>query len=334
MALTGQPRYTRELVDRLGDLVAPVAPARTLPGVQGHAWEQAVLPLRLGRRLLWSPSTSGPLAVRRQVVTVHDVAPLDHPEWFAPRFAQWYGFLVPRLVARCDHIITISEFCRQRIIDRCGIAEDRISVVPNGVGEHFAPRSAEDQQAARDAVGAPLGRYLMTLSSLEPRKNVAALLRAWSAVLPDLPDDVQLLVVGGAGASRVFGAVDLRALPPRVVVTGAVSDKHLPALLTAASGFVFLSLYEGFGLPPLEAMACGTPVLVADRTALPEVVGNAGLLVDPTDHDAVAAGLLRLVVADPEREQRVSSGRTRAAELSWDRAAAGVRAVLERELRS
>lgn len=329
MHTTGVQRYTLELLSRLGREVRRIAPAVKLDGVQGHLWEQAILPLRIGDRLLWSPSNTGPIAVRRQVVTIHDVVPLDHPEWLNPRFAAWYRWLLPRLAKRVAHIITISEFSRQRIVECLKVAATKVTVIPNGVDARFHPRSPTEVTRTRRGLGIPSPHYILTVGSLEPRKNLHRLLQAWERVHTSIPDDVWLVVTGAKGKALVFKDVHFSKLPPRVHLTGHVEDAHLPALYSGALAFAYLSVYEGFGLPPLEAMAAGVPTITGNRTALPEVVGDAGVMVDPLDVDAIADGLKRIVEDSDLRRQLRAKGLERARRFSWDRTAALTFSVLE-----
>ena len=319
--LTGVQRYTLELLSRFGSRVRTVAPKGRLDGVRGHLWEQVVLPRHLEGELLFSPSNTGPLTVARQVVTVHDVVPLDHPEWLNPRFAAWYRFLVPRLVRRVRRVTTISEFTRTRLLERTGVDPEKIVVIPNGVDARFHPRSEEEVGKVRDALGIPTEHYVLSLGSLEPRKNLHRLLQAWERVQAEIPQEVWLVLAGAKGKPLVFRDISFDRLPPRVYLTGRVPDEYLPALYSGALAFAYVSVYEGFGLPPLEAMASGTPPLTGNRTALPEVVGDAGLMVDPYDVEAIAWGLKRLVEDSVLLEELRRKGLERANQFSWDKTA-------------
>ena len=305
-------------------------PTGAVQGLTGHAWEQLVLPARVGRNLLWSPVHSGPLLVAKQVVTVHDVVALDHPEWLNPGFARWYGFMLPRLVRRACHVIAISEFTRDRLIRSTGLAETAVSVIHNGVGARFRPPEAQARQRMREALGLDNVRYLLSVGTLEPRKNLAGLLRAWARALPDLPGDLELVIAGASGRPSVFAEATLGKLPPRVRLVGRVDDAVLPALYAEAEWFVYLSLYEGFGLPPLEAMACGTPVIVSDIPVFREVVGDAAVTVPPRDEAAVADVLLHAVADTRQRQTLAERGLARARDFNWHETARETRAVLER----
>ena len=292
-----------------------------MQGVKGHLWEQAVLPTVVRNGLLWSPANSGPLAVRRQVLTVHDVASIEHPEWYSPAFAAWYRWMTPKLVHRVQRVITVSEFSKQRLLALAAVDESHIVVIPEGVDGRFYPRPSEEVERARQVLKIPSPYYVLSVSTLEPRKNLHRLLSAWASCLPDLPDEIWLVIAGPDGASRVFSHTEFGSAPPRVHFTGFVADCDLPALYSGALALAYVSLYEGFGLPALEAMACGTIPVVSNNTALPEVVGQAGLLVNPFDSEAIAAGIKR-VVQDPGLRQELKlRAIKRSGEFSWQRAA-------------
>lgn len=326
--VTGMQRYAREVSRRLDIDMRIVAPERPLRGLAGHGWEQTVLPMRVGGGLLWSPCGTGPLAVRRQVVTVHDVIPIDFPHWYSPQFAMLHRLLVPRLARRVRRVIAVSEYTRNRLVERFLIPPDKVTVIPNGVGEEFRPRSPEEIACARRKLGIPSESYILSLNSLVPRKNVAALLRAWARVLPTLPASLWLVVAGGSGSGTVFPGQDLPKAPERVLFTGYVADELLPPLYSGAASFVFPSLCEGFGLPVLEAMACGTPVVTSDGSSLSEVGAGAAILVDPTSIDSIAAGIGQVIADQYLRGTLACAGRERARRYTWARCAELTRSVL------
>lgn len=316
--LTGVQRYTWEIVNCLAHRVELVAPQSHLEGVAGHAWEQFVLPTLLRGRLLWSPGNTGPLMVSRQVVTVHDAVPLDHPEWLNPRFAGWYRFLLPRLIPRVQRIITVSEFSKARILEHVRVDPKRIVVIPNGVDSRFRPHNDQEHLHLIKRLGIPSRHYVLSLGSLEPRKNLGRLLKAWEQLCEEVPEDVWLVVAGAKGKAQIFQDVSFEKLPPRVHFTGHVPDEYLPALYSAALVFVYVSVYEGFGIPPLEAMASGTPTLTGNQTALPEVVGDAGLTVDPFSVEAIAEALRKLIGDSALRQMLQQKGLERSLQFGWD----------------
>jgi glycosyltransferase involved in cell wall biosynthesis len=344
--LTGVQRYACEVARRLPDaqLISPAQPRSEystlcesprfhrsgLPiggrPLAGHFWEQAILPFELpGDALLWSPGGSGPLTVQRQVLTIHDVACLEHPEWYSRAYARWYGWLLPRLANRCRQIITVSEFSASRIHEVLGVSRDRIHVVPLAADDRFRPLPPADVQLVLERRGIRQP-YLIAVGALSSRKNITRLLAAWADVQSEL-NHVQLVVIGlgGLAFSDLSGGI---VMPPQAHRLSDVTDDELVALYCGAIALVYPSLYEGFGLPPLEAMACGTPVLAAHVTALPENLGSDAIYFDPIDTSDMAKALRRIVHDKPLRHELSKAGLRRAARFSWDRTAAQIDAIL------
>lgn len=265
--VTGVERYGREILRFIGTRCRVERPRRNWNGAAGHAWEQFVLPARIGpQSVLWSPANTGPLAMRNQILTIHDLSPLEHPEWFRRSFARWYRLFWPRLARRVKIILVPSETVKRKVVARFGV--ERVIVAPEGVDTSvFHPKARGNTHDLPE-------RYILFLGSLAPRKNLAGLLRAWESICREF--SYTWLVVAGAEGT-VFRA---QSLPDaeRVQYLGYAADADLPALYAGATVFALPSFDEGFGLPALEAMACGAPVLVSDGGALPEVVGEAGLV--------------------------------------------------------
>lgn len=326
--MTGIQRYTHEILARMPE-IDTIRPGRSTAGVVGHLWEQAVLPMRIGHRVLWSPCNTGPVAVRRQVVTVHDVAPFDVPAGFSASFRALYRLVLPTLLSRVEAIITVSHFTRDRLIERFGLASDRIRVTHLAVDhERFHLQEPAVVEAMRARLGLP-HRYLLFVGALSARKNVAGLLTAWQRAQTEIEADVELVIAGGAGPTRVLSGTTLEQLPPRTRILGRVGDTDLPLLYAGAALLTYPSLYEGFGLPVLEAMASGTPVLTSRGTSLPEVAGDAALLVDPADLDDIASAMVGFF-ADPGHAAGLrQAGLARAANFRWEKTAIATRAILQ-----
>lgn len=300
-----------------GGLQLKHIPIRQVGSLPGNLWVQIELPFYVRDGLLVSFCNTGPLAVKRQVVTIHDAAILDHPEWFKASFVAWYRFLVPRLMRRVIRVITVSNFSKTRLLEHSGIQEDQIIVLPNGVASYFHPTSPNNIDILRQKLGLP-DRYILVVGSLEPRKNLARLFTAWERLHPKF-SKIYLVVAGGKG--KAFGDLGFGRVPSGVQLLGYVADEELPALYSGALIFVYPSVYEGFGLPPLEAMACGTPVVTSDTGAIPEVVGEAAIKVNPYDVEAIACGIRHVLEDSALRENLCRKGWERARRFTWERTA-------------
>ena len=314
--LGGVERWTRELAARLPALrpggYVVLRPRPALAHRAGHAWEQTVLPIRaarLGARALLCPANLAPLAYPRSVVVVHDAAALRHPGWYSRTYVAWQRLVLPVVARRACRLVTVSEFARGELAELLGV--DAV-VIPGGVDERFEPGA--DPEPARRALG--LARpYVLCVASHTARKNLAALAPAARALAAD---GVEVVVAGGHRPqfAREQGLDAVRML-------GHVEDALLPGLYAGAEAFALPSLYEGFGLPVLEAMASGTPVVAAATTALPETCGGAAMLVEP-DGEAFAAALTALLRDSGERERLRAAGIERAAGFSWEATASAV----------
>jgi glycosyltransferase involved in cell wall biosynthesis len=297
-------------------------------GPAGHLWEQQILSRHLpAGALLWSPGGAGPMAVANQILTIHDIAHLEHPEWYSLSFSGLYRFLLPRLASRVQHILTISEYSRQRITQTLGVPADRITVVHPGISGRFGATDpvAQEEVRARHSLHDP---YILAVGAISARKNIARLFDAWR-IIANRVAPVRLAIVGeaGMGFSTMSSA---GALPPRTLCLGRVGDDDLVALYGGALAFVYPSLYEGFGLPPLEAMAGGCPVVCSNATSLPEAVGDAALPVDPMSVDSIASGLVRIIEDDALRDSLRTRGPRQAARFTWDHAASRIDDLLHR----
>ena len=314
---SGVQRYANEIVSRLERRVEAITPSWGQANGVGHLWEQLALPALTRGRLLWSPGNTGPLTKRNQVVTIHDLATLDHPEWFSPRFAAFYRWLLPKLLPKVEGLICVSEFTRSRLLALLPVKPGRVTVVRPGVSRFFTrPAEAHLQQQLSELSLDP--GYLLCVAAFEPRKNYRRLLEAWSNIGHQMGS---LLVLSGhTGRSHIFAPPGLKP-DASVRQLGYVSDELLPALYAGAKAMIFPSLYEGFGMPPLEAMACGTPVIASDRPALRETLGDAAFYCDPEDSGSIATAIATVSSSVALRQELAGRGFERVRLFDWDRTA-------------
>jgi glycosyltransferase involved in cell wall biosynthesis len=328
--ITGVQRCAHELVSRLKLLDGPkidVLAPKSAKGPLGHLWEQTSLAIASRGRLLWSPCGTGPVYYGRQVVTFHDLFPLEHPEWYSAAYARWYRALLPRIANASVHLIAVSEYTKSRLVKLLGRNPGDITVIPNGLTTGCTRVGADKIAAAARALRLPSRRYVLSLSSLEKRKNLRTTLKAWAHVHAKLPRDTWLILAGPQADANVYGSQQLPIDLPRVYFTGYVPEEHLSALYSGASVFVYPSLAEGFGLPLLEAMACGLRSITANNSSLPEVGGEAVRYVDALDEVALGEAI-RLELAACDGLPYVPAIE-RATRFSWDNAATRTWATLQ-----
>jgi glycosyltransferase involved in cell wall biosynthesis len=268
------------------------------------------------------------LTQARSVITLHDVAYLRFPQHHLWQNRLYLTLMVPRFLRRADAVICVSEATRRDALHFYRLAPAKVHVVTEGVEPPFAPIAAP---AARETIRAKYRlpqRFILHIGTLEPRKNLKVLLEAYAVLRPHLPE-VGLVLAGGKGWLYQDFFTQLRALglEPHVTLTGYVPDADLPALLNCAEVFAFPSVFEGFGLPPLEAMACGVPVICSDASSLPEVVGDAGILLNPADVAAWGQALTRLLGDPALRADLGARGQARARQFTWEHAAKRTRDI-------
>ncbi|KUJ73198.1 hypothetical protein AVO45_15775 [Ruegeria marisrubri] len=343
--LSGVQRYARELLAaldralaadpdlrrRLGPVVAlhpaePVADPgwtvierRPVPDGNGHLWEQAALARAARDGVLLSLGNSGPLLHRRQVICFHDANVWLVPEAFSLRYRMLHRVLRPQLARRAAALITVSRYSASELAARLRVGTDRFSVIPNSA-VHI--RSVAPDASALQRHGLKRAGYLLTVGNRSSNKNISRLVAAHRLAGPALP---QLVIAGGAvpGLARAGDETGARFL-------GRVTDGELRALYEGAAGFVFPSLYEGFGIPPLEAMELGVPVLAARDSALPEVLGGAPIWFDPRDEVDMARALRNFAgLSTADRAAMVAAGRKRALAFTWEASAARLAKLLE-----
>lgn len=280
-----------------------------------------ILPHRLD--LLHSPDFIPPKGCWfRSVITIHDLTFLHYPQFLTPGSRRYYNDQIEAAVARADHILTDSEATRQDVISMLRVDPDHATTVLLGLSDHFRPAPPETAQAFAARHNLPRG-YILFVGTFEPRKNLSGLLQAYAALRADLPDAPPLVIAGRRGwlFEDVYALAESLHLTDCILWLEDTPHADLPALYSAASVLCLPSHYEGFGFPPLEAMGCGTPAVAADRASLPEVVGDAGLLIDPDDPASIAGALLRVLTDSALAADLRQRGLTRAAQFTWDRTA-------------
>ncbi|HIP33252.1 MAG TPA: glycosyltransferase family 1 protein [Bacteroidia bacterium] len=333
--ITGTQRYAIEISKQISKLLEDkmfIAPrniihkniacdlqVKIVGKLTSHLWEQIELPIYLkkqGNPLLINLVNTAPLFYRNQIVTIHDLAFLRYPKWFSKKFYYFYRFLIPKTAKSARKIITVSEFSKNEIISMLNISEKKVEVVYNAVSENFKYNPSIKKE-----------NYILAVSSLDPRKNFKNLMLAFKEL--NLRN-YRLVIVGSE--NKVFSNVKIKNLIkeiPNVEFTGYVSDDRLVKLYQKAKLFVYPSLYEGFGLPPLEAMACGTPVVVSNVASLPEVCGDAAYYVNPYDVKNIARGIETVLKDEILQKELIQRGLERVKLFSWERSAEKLAKIIQ-----
>jgi glycosyltransferase involved in cell wall biosynthesis len=352
----GIGRYVRELVSALAQikpldaprlrlfvqgcaqaalpLDVPFAPhyewrgTRLTPRALARLWQRARMPLPVetfaGRATLYHatdfvlPPT---LPVTRTLLTVHDLSFVRVPETAAPRLKRYLDAAVPRSVARADHILADSDATRRDLMALYRVPDDKISVLLSGVDPRFQP-SAVPVESLRARYHLPDRPYILSVGTVQPRKNYARLIQALAA-LRRSGQDIDLVIVGGKGwlEDPIYAMIRAEGVEGHVHFAGFADEADLSALYTHAAVVALPSLYEGFGLPVLEAMGCATPVVTSNISSLPEVAGDAALTIDPLDVNALTDAILRLLTDTDLRAKLVERGLERVKWFSWERSA-------------
>lgn len=301
-------------------------------------WDACALPAaikHLRPRLVHLTKPNGLLpfsGIPPVIMTIYDIIPLTAPETQTVAARAYWSLQLPRAVRRAEHILTISEWSCLEICDRLQVPRDRVTVTYPGIDEEFTRASVADVSVLRTRLSLP-EPYLLTVGTIEPRKNVAILLRAFARVVDTIPHTLVVAGRWGWKTQAVRSAAQDRRLRGRVRFLGPVAAEDLIPLYSGADLFLFLSRDEGFGFPPLEAMACGTPVLVSTRGSLPEVTGPSAWVTEP-EESAVADHLHDLLNNPSRLRARVGEGRQWVRRYQWSQTAAQTRAVYERFLQT
>jgi glycosyltransferase involved in cell wall biosynthesis len=287
----------------------------------GHLWEQLELPFYCRHGLLFSPCNTSPITVRKQILTIHDAAEVSIPMNFSFIFRTSYQILHAILGKQAKKIITVSSFSKKELIKHYHIDSSKISITYEG-GNHIDSLEVDESILNKNNL---LGKkFILAVSTLNPNKNFASIIESFSH-LNDF--DCNLVIAGRK--SKIFNqSEDL--ISQKATYVGFITDAELKALYQHADGFVFPSFYEGFGLPPIEAMACGCPVIVSQSAALPEICGDAALYCDPKEPKDIASKI-RQLLSDPSLQNTLRQrGKERAHQFSWRTCAQETLAIIEK----
>lgn len=317
-AISGVENYAVGLYEAMRQIAAPVLLEPVSPNryVQ-QLWEHTCLPYTASRfKLLFCPANVAPLYLRKKsamVFTLHDVAFRTFPDSVSAAFRRYYAFTVPRNIRRADRIVTISNASKDEIVRFYPEAAEKLIVIPPGIHERF-----------RVLNSVPKRKQILFIGAINERKNLAGAIEAFLK----LPDSLgySLVVVGTlfgnlSVSEKTKAVVQKAKAHPRIIFKSGLSGEELVTEYNASACLLFPSFYEGFGLPPLEAMACGTPAVVSDRSSMPEACGDAAVYADPDDPDDIAAGITMLLENDDLRRKMTAKGLEHAATFSWRRSA-------------
>ena len=314
-------------------------PTRLSPKWTARIWQRARLPIPVTH---WTGSIGLYHATdfvlppvprgTRTLLTVHDLSFVRAPDTASPKLRAYLNAVVPRSVQAADHILADSQATKDDLIALYRTAPEKISVLLSGVSDHFVPANMDQIDAVRNRYNIGHQPYILAIGTVQPRKNFERLIRALAA-LPESLSEVKLVIVGARGwlQGPIYQAVADLKLGDRVIFTGFADDADLPALYSGARLLAYPSLYEGFGLPILEAMRCQIPVLTATVSSLGEVAGDAAVLCDPYSIDSIRDGIMRLLTDDALRADRIAAGIVQARPFTWEKAARQLLAIYQRE---
>ncbi|MCX6358744.1 MAG: glycosyltransferase family 1 protein [Armatimonadetes bacterium] len=312
---------------------APCLTQRCLPASNDRLWTMLTFPRALRQDNIDLAHTQYTIPMSRpckMVTTVHDISFRLYPEWFPRKHRMLMNLTVPPSMRHADAVITVSESSQRDILRVFGFATDKVVAIPLAAGPEYQPGDREVARAAAATLGVTKP-YIISVGVLQPRKNVPLLVEAFARAIRQAGKTHQLLLVGKKGwqSERVDRLISRLDLNDSVALAGYVPDEALPDLYRAADAMAFTSLYEGFGLPPLEAMACGTPTLVSEAPAMPEVAGNGAWVLPAMDAAAWGDALASVMASQDLRDKLSAAGLSRAAELTWSETGASTLSLYE-----
>ncbi|NDW09231.1 glycosyltransferase family 1 protein [Dysgonomonas sp. 520] len=339
--ITGIQRYAFEICNKLHEMGVDFFVARPKEinpdykfsfrtvecgSLDTHLWEQISLPRylkKIGNPLLISFSGCGPLNYDNQIITIHDVSHERFPQWFSKNYNRYYHFMIPRIGKKAHAVLTVSEFSKEEIVDSLKIDAEKIHVVHSNVPFHDVP-SAEDIMKYKRPEN--IEKYILTVSSMDPRKNFIRLVEAFNRIEDK---SIKLYIIGMQ--FKAFNTPDLQKLiSENVVLPGYISDEELVKMYQNALFSIYPSLYEGFGLPPLESMTFGCPVIASDIPALREISGDAVLYANPLDIDDMTAKMNQMANDENLRETLKIKGLEQIKNYSWEKSAKQVLEIVKK----
>lgn len=337
--ITGVQRYAIELCTRLKKLnpgikfisprniihkdTAELLEAETFGKFTGHLWEQIELPIylkKMGNPYIINLANLPPVIYNKTIFTIFDLSYMRNPQWFSKGYYYFYKLLTPHLAKKARMIITISEFSKKEIISLLQIDESLIKVIPCAAPDLLNSNNKKNNNR--------YGNYILALSSLDPRKNFSGLIKAFLKI-----NDSKLNLVITGSENKVFGKNEYNNAKHdhrNIIFTGYVPDENLPELYSNSKLFIYPSFYEGFGIPPLEAMSCGCPTVVSNTSSIPEVCGDASYYINPYDIDDIAKGISEVYNNDELRNELIIKGFKRVKNFSWDDSAEKLNGILEK----
>lgn len=314
--VTGVQRYALSLINEFKKVSFDfeiINPENSFIGKRSRTvWEQ-LMASKIKKGLLFCPTNSGPITYKNKIITLHDGAVLSHPEWFSKNFSIIRKTLIPILVNSSLKIITVSNFSKNHICDALSIKDDKVEVIYNGINrKKFKPMGISNKILKKYKLTKP---YILFVGSIEPRKNLIRMINSWIR-LPDIyKKEFDLIIVGKK--NWIFKDVILKK-ENSIKELGYVQDDELTMLYSMAKVFIYPSLFEGFGLPVLEAMACGTPVITSNSSALPEVGGEAVLYVDPNSEENITSKIIELLDNTSLQKDLIKRGLQRSKLFTWE----------------